>query len=392
MKGSVYKRGKSWYYHVDLGKDSITGKRRRKTKGGFKTKREALEALNKINYELSKGIYIEPSKMLYGDYFKEWLNNRKYNLNSQTYKGYESYARNHILPILGHIPLVNLTPIAIENFITILRDKGLSNESVKRIYSVVNASLNDAVRKELLAKNVASLIEKPKGSRKEIQVWDVEQVQRFLQVADGDRLYIAFHLALMTGMRQGEILGLRWTDIDFNTKTIYVRQTLTHDGKEFQEKTKTLLSTRPVAIDDETINALLRQKEVIARDKERAKDSYVNHNLVVCTSKGTPVNPRNVLRSLERLIAKANVPKITFHDLRHTHATLLLKQNVHPKIVSERLGHSTVKMTLDLYSHLLPNMQEEASKNLSKVIFSDQKNEFVSNLSSSEESDDFPHP
>jgi integrase len=191
-------------------------------------------------------------------------------------------------------------------------------------------------------------------------VWDIDDIQKF---------YIAFQLALMTGMRQGEILELRWVDIDFDMKLLSIVQTLSHDGKEIIVGAKTKSSVRNIALDDNTIEELRKHRKMLIEEKLKIGSMYQDSGLVVCTSIGTKTLPRSLVKVHARLLKASGLSKITFHDLRHTHASLLFKNNTHPKIVSERLGHSSIQMTLDTYTHLLPNMQHDAISELGKLVF-----------------------
>lgn len=367
---SIRKDKNKWLFVIELGKDE-NGKRRQIMRRGFKTKKEAEEAYNKAQYEIQQeGRCVEPSKLLYKDYLNEWLSNKRHNLSQQTFELYSANITNHIEPALGGIKLTKLSALHIQRFITELKNKELSNSTVERIFSIVNASLNNAVKKELLNKNVAALVDKPKVKQRELQVWDVEMVQMFLKTArDQDpRLYIAFHLALLTGMRQGEILGLRWQDVDFERGNLIIRQTLSHDGKTLKTGGKSKNSVRSVAVDEATLESLKKHRRMIVQEKVHLGGEYVDNDLVVCTSKGTPITPRNLNRTWYRLLKLSELPKIRFHDLRHSHASLLLKLGKHPKIVQERLGHASIKLTLDTYSHVMPNMQEEAAKELGRMI------------------------
>ena len=182
------------------------------------------------------------------------------------------------------------------------------------------------------------------------------------------RYSIIFLLAVYTGMRQGELLGLRWSDIDFDKSTIHIQQTLSHDGKELRPYTKTKSSIRSVAISSETIAVLKKHRHLIKQEKVFLGTDYKDNDLVICTSLGTPVIPRHINKVWDHLLKQVKVNRITFHNLRHTHASLLLKQGIHPKIVSERLGHSSLQMTLDTYTHLLPNMQEAAAAGLEQML------------------------
>lgn len=307
---------------------------------------------------------------VYQDYLMEWLKVQRYSISPQTLKATESYTRNQILPLLGHLTLTELNPTVLQNFVIALKDRGLANASVKRIFSTVHASLDTAAKMQLIPKNYASSISIPKVRRKHLQVWDTHQVQPFLKLASRDRhTYVAFHLALLTGMRQGEILGLRWADVDFVRQVLLVRQTLSHDGKEFLPGAKTSSGIRSIALDPETLSFLERHRQQAQDDKHECPEDYQDNDLVVCTKLGRRIMPRALMVVWYRLLAESGLPHITFHDLRHTHASLLLKSNVHPKIVSERLGHASVQITLDTYSHLLPNMQKEAAGKLGDDIF-----------------------
>ncbi|WP_233522486.1 site-specific integrase [Peribacillus glennii] len=189
-----------------------------------------------------------------------------------------------------------------------------------------------------------------------------------MKVATENRLYPAFHLAITTGMRRGEILGLRWKDIDLEKGILYVRQTLSRDGKHFLNGAKTDAGVRSIQLANESIVMLKKQKRLIAKEKLSYGPGYTDYDLVICTSKGTPVIPSNLKRTYQRLIKEADIPVIRFHDLRHTHATMLLAQGVHAKVISERLGHSNIKTTLDIYSHILPNMQEDAANQIDALL------------------------
>ncbi|NGM83376.1 site-specific integrase [Paenibacillus sp. 7124] len=360
-----------WFYTLTLGKDA-NGKRIQKKKRGFKNEREAKKALRDAQVQADKGSYYEPSKMTYGEFLKEWFRGKSANYSDQTTKSTESYIRLHIMPQLGQYPLSKLNVLIIERFMNDLRAKGLAEGTIKRIYNVVTASLNSAERKDIIPRNVATRIDnKPKGGKKDMEVWTAEEVKLFLNTVRREevRYYEAFHLALATGMRQGEILGLRWRDVDLERGIVSVRQTLSHDGKTLRPGAKTTTSVRTISIDPDTVSMLDKWRRRQQLEKSYAGAMYEDNDLVVCTTVGTPTTPRNLSRTWYSMLKKSELHPITFHDLRHTHASLLLKNNVHPKIVSERLGHASIQITLDLYSHLFPNMQEEAAHALGEQLF-----------------------
>lgn len=369
VKGSVKEEGSSWYYVVTLGKKP-NGKPNQKKKRGFRTEKEAYKALNKVVYEYEAGLYVEPSKMLYRDLLKKWLEHKKRIVQTSTYIAYEIYVKKHIIPALGHYQLSKIKPLNIIDFYNMLYEEAnLSGTSVQKIHTSIKDSLTFACKMELISKNPADSLDRPKREEKEIEVWDISEVKHFLEVSKDDPFYIVYHLALMTGMRQSEILGLRWKDIQMESKKISIKQVMCNFEKKPKPGAKTKAGKRMIKIGEETIQELLKHKRKQEKDISLAGDMYNNQDLIACTSIGTRINPSNLRRSFFRQIKNANMKKIRFHDLRHSHATICLTLNMHPKIVQERLGHSNVKITLDTYSHVLPNLQSEAVDKISKAIF-----------------------
>jgi integrase len=369
MKGATKKEGSSWYYVVMLGYKA-NGKPNQKKKRGFRTQKEAKMALNKVIYEYQTGIYVEPSTMLYADLLKQWLEQKKRSVQTSTYIAYELYVKKHIIPALGHYQLSKIKPLNLIDFQKKLYEEAnLSGTSVQKIHTTVKDSLTFACKMELIAKNPADSIERPKRDDKEIEVWDIDEVKRFLEFSKDDPFFIVYHLALTTGMRQSEILGIRWKDIAIENKKITIKQVMCNFEKKPKPGAKSKAGKRMILFGDETIEALLKHKRNQEKDKAIAGDLYKDQDLVACTSIGTRINPSNLRRSFYRQVKNAELKKIRFHDLRHTHATLCLSLNLHPKIVSERLGHSNVKITLDTYSHVLPNLQNEAVNEISRAIF-----------------------
>jgi integrase len=368
MSGSVSKQGNKWYYVIELGKDE-NGKRQQKKQRGFATKKEAEKAMREAITAWEKGTYIEPSKMLFREYITDWLNDKKNSVKKQTWEGYEVLIRTHIIPVLGNVKVSSLTPNILQKFINDLMDSHLAPSSVRKIYAILNNALSKAEKWGMIPKNVASLIEKPKLIKTEMKVWDKEEVNRFLDVAKEDRLHIAFLLAITTGMRQGEILGLKWEDIDFKEGTLSIKRILSHNGKELLSEGKTKSSIRTIYLDNVTIEALKHHRTMILQEKLVSGQDYRDHNLIICTTKGTSVNPRNLSRKWKELIKMSGIEEIRFHDLRHSHATLMMEQGVNPKVVAERLGHSDVRLTMNIYTHVLPSLQKQVAENFGKELF-----------------------
>lgn len=368
----VRKEGKSWYYAIDLGKGE-KGKRKIKKKRGFKTEKEAELALAEVMLEINRGTFVEPSKILYSDFLDEWLKDKQISVRTSTFKMYKALVKGHISPVLGQLKLSDITARHIQNLIRDLFIKeALSDENIQKVYTIIKDSLNSAIKFDLLAQNVCNKVDRPKAEKKEMLVWNLEETQQFLEAAKNDRSYLVFHLALTCGLRQSEILGLRWKNVDLNTGVIYIREQIERYTKNFKD-VKTKASRRNISLLDETIEELKRQKEMIKNEKAMAGSEYEDYDLVCPTSVGTPYLPSNLTKIFKRLIKEAGVKSIRFHDQRHTHASLMLIQNVNPKIVAERLGHSNTRITLDIYSHLLPNMQKDTAKQFGDMLFGAKK-------------------
>ncbi|MBK5347000.1 MULTISPECIES: site-specific integrase [Bacillus] len=373
MAGRTVKKDqntKKWYFILTHGKKE-DGKPRQFKKRGFKTKQEAQKAMLELEQSLTLGTYIQPNKILYKEYLSErFLEDKMTKVKKQTLNTYRWVVEKHIIPAIGDVELTKLNPIIIQGLYNKLtKEKVLSDENIQKVHTLINDSLKKAERWGLIARNPAALVDRPKAVKKEITVWNVEEVRQFLKYAKkSGRYYIAFLLALTTGMRQGEILGLRWKDVDFENGCVRITQTLSSDGKDLLPYTKTKSGSRTIDLPEETVTALKKHWLLIRGEREKNR-SYKNLDLVVCTEFGTPTHKSNIRRVFKSIIKKADIPKIRFHDMRHTHATLLLLQGVNPKIVSERLGHADVRITLDTYSHLLPSMQKDTAIQFGKMLF-----------------------
>lgn len=237
------------------------------------------------------------------------------------------------------------------------------------MHSVLRKAFKQAVTWQLIAQNLITLVEPPRVQTKDIETWSLEEATRFLDYTEGKHLHIAYVLAVYTGMRRGEILGLRWKDCDLEQGKISIRQTLNRVGQQllFQEP-KTKGSKRRITVTENVITALKKHKAEQNKNKLRLGPGYEENDLVVSTEDGKPINPRNLLRNFYNMMEQSGVPRLRFHDLRHTHATILLSLGENPKIVSERLGHSRVGVTLDIYSHVLPDMQQGAAENFEQAM------------------------
>lgn len=360
MKGYFRKRGDKWSFTVDIGRDPVSNKRLQKTASGFSTKKEAQAACAEMIAQVERGEFQEQSKELFGDFLREFMDNRsKQQTRASTFHTQMNVVNKHIVPELGKTKLRDMTPMQLEKFYKRKLDEGLRPSYIRSMHAIITKTLNAALTWELVSRNVASLASPPRVEKTEIQTWSIEQANHYLEASQDRRLYIVYVLAIYTGMRRGEILGLRWEDVDFERGRISVRQTLCKVGSEIVlQEPKTKSSRRLLSVPEFAMKALSKHKARQNEWKLLCGAAFV-HPEMVCTNKnGTYIDPGDVNSDFKMAAKLAHLPQIRFHDLRHTHATLLLRLGENPKIVSERLGHANVGITLDTYSHVLPDMQQ----------------------------------
>lgn len=383
MEGHIEKRGKKYSFVVDIGRDPVTKKRKQKRVSGFTSEKKARKAMIDMISDLNNGTYTEPTNATFEKYMTTWLDHKEKRVTYGTYSHYHSYATNHIIPAIGHIKMQDLRPIQLQNFYdSLLADNKLSRRSIHHIHRIISNCLNMAVKMGEIQTNIASVVEPVKVPKTEQNYWDVDEVNTFIESAKGHIHFIAFYLAIFTGMRQGEILGLKWDCVDFDNKQIYVQRSIKRVGSSGELKDlKNSSSYRSITMSENLLDELKKHKATQSEHKMRYRKDYDDQNFVVATKLGTFVLPSNIARAYRLIRNKLDIKQIRFHDLRHTHASLLFKQNVHPKIVQERLGHSSIETTLDTYSHMLPNMQETAAQKLDEMF--GESTDFDSDVTSS---------
>ena len=376
-RGHVYKRGDSWTYVLDT---SLPGQRRRqKSKGGFRTKREALAELNEVQGTLQRGLYVEPSKLSLNDFLIDhWLPAVEPGLRNSTLESYRSAIRTHVAPHLGDMRLQSVTPDELNAFYgRLLREGrrdgkgGLSPKTVHNIHVLLHKALHDAVRWNYLPRNVAEFADPPRqtSTGKAMSTWSPDELRTFLEFVKNDSLYAAWAVAANTGMRRGEVLGLRWKDVDFDRQRLAIRQTIISiDYRVEVSDPKTARGRRSVALDSGTVVALRAHRAFQNQQKLKLGEAYRDAGLVFCRGDGLPVHPDRFTQMFDKHVKDCGLPRIRLHDLRHTHATLALAAGIHPKVVSERLGHSTVAFTMDIYSHAIPSMEAEAAETIAQMI------------------------
>lgn len=369
-EGTIYKRKSDgrWVAEITLGRQH--GGKRRKKIIYRKTRKAAQEALIKNLSDMQQGLPIDSAKQTLATFLLSWLENTvKGSRAVNTYKSYANTVHKHIIPVLGDLQLSKLQPQQLQYLYRMKREEGLTR-TVQLIHAVLHNALALAVKWELIPRNIVEVVDTPKVPRKEIKVLTFEEVNRFLKTAQDDPFYALYVVAVTSGLRQGELFALKWSDLNREAGTIQVQRQLQWVRGEAQfREPKSAKSRRTVTLPEVAIEALRKHKVEQAKQRLVAGAKWHDLGLIFTSSLGTPLHRSNLLqRYFYPMLEKAGVPRIRFHDLRHTAATLLLEQGIHPKIVQERLGHSQISMTLDTYSHVLPTMQQEVAEKLDAIL------------------------
>jgi integrase len=371
MRGYIRKRGKNSYsLAISLGRDT-TGKYKYSWHSVKGTKRDADKRLAELLHQLDTGTFMIPSKTTLETYLEKWLSDyARPNLTPRSYERYESITRKHLIPALGGILLTQLRPEHLQKLYSAKLKEGLSARSVRYQHVILHKALQTATKWGLVNRNAADGVDVPKARRGEMLTWDEDDIARFLKGAESTPYYALFYTALFSGMRRGELLALRWCDVDFLLAQVSVSRSL-HQLKNnsfIYTEPKTAKSRRTIALSPSAILTLKEHKE--KQDITRALLGLIpkDDSLVFSTPEGTPLRPNTVSRAWSMLAARCGVKVIRLHDARHTHASLMLKHGIHPKIVQERLGHSGIAITLDTYSHVAPGLQEAAAAQFDKLV------------------------
>jgi len=382
MRGYTVKKGDRYYAVIYEGIDPITGKERRRWYAAGPRKADSERMVTDLVKRRNDGDYRAPEKQTLGDYLTaKWLPAQRSQLRASTYHSYERTIDLHVVPTLGKVEMSRLAPEDLDALYAKLLEGGrrnkrggaLSPASVRYVHRVLRKALGDAVRKGSLARNPASLADPPKDTARvdgsEMHVWTAAELARFLGAIRDERLSAAYHLAACTGMRRGEILGLRWTDVDLGTKRVSVRQALIAVAYEVRlSDVKTAAGRRTIDINRRDVKVLTGWRRRQSEERLLAGPAWEDHGLVFCQPDGRPIHPERFSRTFDHLVAKHGLPPIRPHDLRHTHASLLLKDGVPIKVVSERLGHASATFTMNTYQWLLPGMQAEAAAAFERIL------------------------
>jgi integrase len=370
-EGSIYQResdGK-WVAAVNLGYGP-NGKRKRKVFYGL-TRREVAEKLKTALHDQQQGTLPQDTeRQTVGQFMERWLqDSAKPTVRASTFESYQILTRTHIIPGLGRIQLRKLTPQQVQAFLNHKLESGLSARTVQYLHSILHRALGLAVKWDLVSRNVASLVSPPRVKQNEIQPFTPQQARQFLDAVKGNRLEALYSVALALGLRRGEALGLRWEDVDLDAGTLTVRVNLQRIAGKLQlVEPKTERSRRTIKLPQMAVAALRNHKVLQLEERLLAGSRWQDSGALFTSTIGTFIDPRNLNRQFEKMLEQAGLPKRRFHDLRHTCATLLLVQGVHPRVVMEILGHSRISETMDRYSHVVPGLQEDAADRLNKLL------------------------
>jgi integrase len=375
--GWTRKRGSTWTWYIEDVPDPSTGRPRQVSKGGFRTRKEARDALLEALAALRSGTFVEPSKRTVGSYLlEEWLpENQPPRLRPSSYANYTIYTRTHVVPRLGDIELQRLTPSNLSAFYRALltdarRDgQGLAPKTVRNVHAMLHRALRDAVRLGYLVRNVADAVTPPRGPSPEMQVWTPEELRTFLAHARQDRLYALWLLVATTGMRRAELAGLRWVDVDLDAARLSPRRPrVVVNYVVHESEPKTRMGKRSLALDPATLAALQEHKARQEQERAEVGSAWMDSGLVFTRPDGVPIHPDLITDWFRRLARGAGLPPIRLHDVRHSYATAALAAGIPAKVVSERLGHANIAITLDVYSHVIPGMDAQAANAVASLI------------------------
>lgn len=364
MKGSVRKRGDTYQYRFHV-RDPITNERKEISKSGFQKEKDAERAMILAIADYEKGELELSNKFTFKQLADLWLEDKQGNVRESTLYSYKRVLNARIMPEFERLDIKDIKPMHIHNFYQKLKKQDMSKKYISYVGTILGSIFKKAVQMELLYKNPVSNVDKPKMQKNKQKSWSVDEAVQFLNAVQVRTEYhLAYFIAFYTGMRIGEVLGLHWSDIDFDSKMIHVQHTLTlNEGRYVIGPVKTESSNRQIPISNHLIEQLLEHKKT---SKNTSKD------LVFITKKGKLVIPYTLRYMMKKLCGELKIPYIRFHDIRRTHTSILIDEGVSPKVVSQRLGHSDVSITLNIYTDVFDERQVEATNKIDEILFRGQ--------------------
>jgi len=367
MKGTIRKKvgeriGVAWYGRFDH-PDPLTGKRVA-TRVKASTRSECERLLREAIQRFESGQSSLDERITVREYLVDrWLPSIASTVRPATVRRYTDIVKNHTLHLIGNIKLAKLSPLDLQRLYADRLATGLSPTTVHHQHAVLHRALGQAVRMRVIDRNVADLVDPPRRAKPDVTAWDVQEVARVLAVGDTTDLAALWRIALLGGLRRGELLGLMWEDVDFERGMLAVRRGLIRGigGTWELGAPKTASGRRTIALDASCVTALRKHRAAQNAERLRLGGVWQDQGFIFTNETGGPLHVNSLVSRFQRLIAAAGVRVIRFHDMRHTCATLALVQGIHPKVVQERLGHATVAMTLDRYSHVTVGLQRDAA-------------------------------
>ncbi len=425
---TVYQRGKTWSYRIDLEPHPLTGKRQRENRGGFATEDEAWTEAIKAKAALDAGRYVKPSRRTVREFAAEWLASIEHSVKPSTYTNYVDYFDAYVLPIIGDRRLQDITVTVLNALCRHLLENGrckpntnaamyqywltrtrsgkdvtprelatacqttihaaraairrykagrvprdlgtgLAPKTVRNVQNMLHKAFGTAVAWRYIDHNPAEHVSKPRVRRRRPDTWNAEQLAAFLVVANQDRFRALWMLVATTGMRRSELAGARRDLLDLDAGTLRVEPTrVVVDGKPIDEDGKTDSGRRTIALDPHTIAVLREHLAMLDAEREAWGAEYPDHGKLFCYEDGRPIHPDTITRRFNRLVDRAGLPRITLHGVRHSYATLAMDAGINPKIVSERIGHSNVGFTMQTYVQRSPGLDRDAAATVAELI------------------------
>jgi integrase len=365
----IRQRGSRWVFVVDLGRDE--NGRRRQDWHSYPDKETAQRTYDRIRHEKNEEIYVARTNMTVATYLDEWLAGHRANVKASTWESYRWLVRKYVSPRIGAIKLQRLSIAHVKALKAGLLDAGLSPRTVAYTLTVVSRALSEAVKEGHLGRNVAALVERPRKTDSRATAWTADELRTFLHEVAGDRLYGLWRFAASTGARRGECLALRWRDIDLNAEEVTIERARVRAGSRVVETTPKSGKGRTIRLDGATIVALRRWRRQQTEER-MALGGGLSADYVFTAEDGNPLDPDTVSKAFAGLVRRSGVPALSFHGLRHTHASVLLREKVNPRVVQERLGHADVQITLSIYTHLIGGDDAEASATFASKVLGEQ--------------------
>ncbi len=354
---------------VEGERDLLTGKRNRVYKTIKGTKKEAKVVMRQMIVDMERGIAVRKSPKKVSEWLNEWLELYLPNIEETTRIGYKTKINNYLIPALGDIYLQSLRTEHVQKLINDMMARDLSPKNIRDTYNNINAAMKKAVVLRMIPFNPCEGVALPKLKRYKAKVYDLEMIHKLLSVAENTDMYLPILLCVTAGLRRGELLALRWDNIDFANSILQVRSNMVRGEKDFIIKApKTESGIRDIHLGQEVMEVLKKERSKYVSDMFSKETNFQNLNFVIRQKDGSPIRPDSMSQKWRRFLEDNRLPSIRFHDLRHSNATALIQAGVNPRVVQQRLGHSDVNITLNTYTHVLPDMDVEAAAKLDSII------------------------